>query len=302
MFNVPVIWLVIGLALLPGNAADRLTQHAPITIWQPTPAALHTQIERRSVPTKIQEEQLTLTAEAVYAIDIESGSVLYSKTADQAYPIASITKLATVITFLRSHQLDQVVTIPALPAYGPADEVVGLKAGEQYTVRNLIAATLIKSANDAADALAIIDSGSIPAFSAKMTQRMEEWGISGTSFSNPSGLTTGSKLNTASAQAVAQMGMLAIRNPNITQAVATTQQTITSTSGRQLSLRTTNQLLQSGDFTGIKTGYTPEAGQCFVGLTTIQGHRVVTVVLGSQNRFGETNILSSWIDRNYLWQ
>lgn len=302
MFSVPTIWLVIALALIPGDFGARLATTAPISLSGQTPPPVHTQVGVKEVPVQTETDLPALSAPQAYAIDIDTGTVLYQKDATTEKPIASITKLATVITFLRDRNLSDVVTIPQLPAYGPADEIIGLKPGEEYTIRNLVAATLIKSANDAADSLAIIDSGSKEAFASKMSKRLQEWGIEDTQFTNPSGLTTSGALNTASAQAVAQMGMLAIRKPEIAQMVATPQQAITSTQGRTLSLTTTNQLLQNGSFTGIKTGYTPEAGQCFVGLTTIQGHRVVTVVLGSSDRFGETTQLRNWIDRTYQWQ
>jgi D-alanyl-D-alanine carboxypeptidase len=196
--------------------------------------------------------------------------------------------------------MDQVVVVPPLPHYQPEDETVGLQPGESYTVHDLLAALLINSANDAADALATLDSGSNEAFSAQMNSLMGEWGIRNIHFSNPSGLQD--KDNQASAQAVAQIALLALHNQGITKLVNKQTSNITSVGGRITPLKSTNQLLQNGRFTGIKTGYTVAAGECFVGMTAIQGHQIITVILGSLDRFGETQTLVDWINRTYSWQ
>lgn len=300
--SIPLVWLVAGLALLPGNTLDAVSRFASsVTELQPSRAA----IEPPKQATPVAHDELTvptLTATSVYAVDVETGTVLLDKNADQSRPIASITKLATVVAYLSRHQLDETVTVPQLPEYQPGAELIGLKPGERYLVKDLVAATLIKSANDAADTLAISDAGSVEEFGKSMQEQLKIWGIEGSQFGNPSGLTTGSTLNQLSAQGVANMGMLAIRNPEVKRLVQTQRLVITSLEGRPLTLTTTNQLLPNGQYSGIKTGYTQEAGQCFVSLATVDGHQVVTVVLGSQDRFGETERLLDWISRSYEWQ
>lgn len=288
------------LALMPGNlyvtAWPSLVElgGAGQTYYQPQPAQASVQ------PLKTGGQNLSLKAKAAIAIDKASGRVLYTQNADAKLPIASITKLATVVTTMHNHRLDQIVTIPKLPSYKPEDEVVGLQAGERYSIRDLITAALVGSGNDAADALAIMDSGSKEAFSTNMNQLLNEWGIKDVQFSNPSGLSDVG--NSASARAVAQMGLLVTHNSDVSKLINTKSTTITSQGGRILPITTTNQLLQSGRFSGIKTGYTLAAGECFVGLANIDGHQVVTVVLGSPDRFGESNQLAEWITRNYQWQ
>jgi D-alanyl-D-alanine carboxypeptidase (penicillin-binding protein 5/6) len=282
----------VSLANIVGNLPD----------MKPRATVAADRLSQIPVPlqTSTSSDLPVLGAESVYAFDRESGTELYQKNAQQSRPIASITKLATVITIVHSHPLDQTVTIPALPTYRSVDSTIGLREGEHYTIKELLAATLVNSANDAADALAIIDSGSVEAFSHKMTDFMKEWGISGAQFSNPSGLVD--EGNQASAKAVAQMGALALRNPTLRDLVQTRSTTIQSDEGRTIYLATTDQLLQTGRFTGIKTGYTLAAGECFVGLTKVQGHEIITVVLDSPDRFGETTTLVNWINRNYAWR
>jgi D-alanyl-D-alanine carboxypeptidase (penicillin-binding protein 5/6) len=290
------IWALALLALLPG---DILVNTAPRLAVHQDPPVIST-VPPQPVAVKTGVDPLKLRAKASYAIERRSGQVLHSNNAARPLPVASITKLATVVTILHDHKLGEMVTIPVLPTYQPEDELIGLKAGEHYTVRDLLAATLIGSANDAADALAINDSGTITAFSDKMNQRMVDWHIANAHFSNPTGLTDAG--NAASAQAIAQLGLLVLHNQTVREFINDKNGTITSKEGRTIPLTTTNQLLQTGKFNGIKTGYTLAAGQCFVGLSTIQNREVVTVVLGSPDRFGETQTLTNWINQTYTWQ
>jgi D-alanyl-D-alanine carboxypeptidase (penicillin-binding protein 5/6) len=176
---------------------------------------------------------------------------------------------------------------------------VGLQPGETYTVGDLVRAALINSGDDAADALALMDAGSEAKFVSDMNAKMSAWGIAGIHFSNPSGLKD--QDNYATAAAVAKIAELALSSSFIRQTVSQQEATITSTSGRTINLSTTDNLLATGQFYGIKTGYTPAAGECFVGLTRIDGHEVVTVVLGAGDRFGATQTLTNWISRNWQW-
>lgn len=251
-------------------------------------------------PTIISPSEPGIKAQAVIAYDRSSGTTLYEKNADQIRPIASITKLATAVEVVSERDIEEVVTIPALPKYNPGDEIIGLQPGERYRIKDLLRALMVNSANDAADSLAIISSGSTEAFSSNMTEKVREWGINNAEFSNPSGLKDAG--NGASARSVAKLGILALHNPLIEQLAATQVTSITSQSGRAIALEPTNQLLQTGRYKGIKTGYTLASGQCFIGLTKVQGREIVTVVLNSPDRFGETETLVGWVDRTYKWQ
>jgi serine-type D-Ala-D-Ala carboxypeptidase (penicillin-binding protein 5/6) len=293
---------LVLVGLLPTGAVSRSLVSSLAPAPTQTASALASDYTPVAIPVKTGG---TITPPAVsaaswYALDLTTGLLLGAKNADQQRPIASITKLATTLVILHDHELSDTLTLPKLPTYQADDEIIGLQAGERFTVHDLLAALLINSADDAADALALADSGSQTAFVAKMNQLVAQWGITGAHFSNPSGLIdTG---NTVSAKAVAQIAELALRNQAVQQLVKTPQATIHDSAGRTFTLNTTDTLLQSGQFQGIKTGYTLAAGQCFVGLTTIQGHQVITVVLGSQDRFGDTTNLADWINQQYRWQ
>jgi D-alanyl-D-alanine carboxypeptidase (penicillin-binding protein 5/6) len=296
--------ILLILGLLPGHlAANRhlanLT-HTSLTSFTAPAKVAEPAYQPVVVPIKTGTTTLQLSATSAYAVDLDSGTTLYALHADTQRPIASVTKLATALVIARQYQDGDIITVPQLPVYQPADEIMGLQKGERFTVHDLLSALLINSEDDAADALGIATSGSQAAFAVQMNRLLSAWGVTEAHFSNPSGLTDAG--NGASAKAVAQIAELALQNPTIKQLVATPAATIHDTAGRSFTLTTTDTLLQSDQFQGIKTGYTPAAGECFVGLTTIQGHPVMTVVLGSQNRFGDTQQLADWINQNYRWQ
>jgi D-alanyl-D-alanine carboxypeptidase (penicillin-binding protein 5/6) len=290
---------------LPATTRDHLTTLAtadhPIATLQttrpqtqpPAPVAVG------PLPIRTSATDYSTSAKSALAIDTGTGTILYAKDSTTPVPIASVTKLVTALVILSRHQPADSVTLPQLPQYQPADERLGLVAGETYTVADLLRATIINSANDAADTLALADAGSTAKFAARMNAKMAEWGISGTHFNNPTGLVD--EGNFATADALGKIARLTLTNDFMRSIMNQQQATITSATGRTINLQTTNKLLATGEFYGIKTGYTPAAGECFVGLTRIDGHEVITVILGSGDRFGATQSLVNWISRSYTW-
>jgi D-alanyl-D-alanine carboxypeptidase len=284
----------LGSSLNAKLEAKVTTQVANHTLMKPD---THTGVPQ---PSKVGSVALELGARSAIAQDVASNAILYQKNANQQVPIASITKLATALVILQHHKLDEVITVPTLPAYSGEDEVMGLAAGQKYTVGSLLHALLVASANDAADALALSDSGTIPAFSAKMNRLIATWGLEHTRYNNPSGLVD--EGNYSSASDLVKIAKLALTNPTLRQIVTESESTITDTSGTSSHLTSTNKLLSDPRFHGIKTGFTNAAGQSVVALVTINGHEVVTVILGSNDRFGETVKLADWLQKEYIWQ
>ena len=262
---------------------------------QPVPVSLWT----GPLPTRTGSDPLHVDAVSAIAVDLGTGTTLYEQNASATRPIASITKLATSLVALSRHQPTDEMKIPTLPVYNPDDSLVGLRPGETYSIGDLVRAALINSGDDAADALALGDTGSETKFVDEMNAKMSTWGIAGVHFSNPSGLKD--QDNYATADSVAKIAELALTSSFIRQTISQQQATITSTDGHTIDLNTTDNLLASGQFYGIKTGYTPAAGECFVGLTRIDGHEVVTVVLGAGDRFAATQTMANWISRNWQW-
>ncbi len=246
-------------------------------------------------------EKLSLQAASSYAVDAETFMPLHSTGSDKQLPIASITKITSALVVLKHYLPDQIVTIPTLPLYQPNDSLLKVTPGEQFRFDQLLAAALIPSANDASDSLAIASTGTTTAFSQAMNRLMEEWGIGSVHYTNPSGLSDDN--NYATAQSLAKIAKLATASPLFNQLTSTKQTTIANIAGKTYNLSSTNELLGSDPrISGLKTGFTAAAGQCFVGLATIKGHKVITVVLNSPDRFGETKQMLDWIERNWSWE
>ncbi len=297
------IALIIALALHLTGLWPHLTAGAQAEIARSARASLPAQPVASApiaIPVQRQNEPLVLNrTSSVYALDRRTAMPLYSQNIDKKRPIASVTKLITVMVILDRHKTTDVVTIGKLPDYAIEAETMGLRQGEIFTVGDLVTAALVPSANDAADALAIYDSGSVTAFTARMNAKMAQWHISGTHFANASGLIDDG--NYATARGLGQIAMLAMTQPFIAVTVKRPSAVITNAAGQTFSLTSTNRLLATGDFYGIKTGYTEASGECFIGITKISGHEVVTVMLGADDRFGDTRTLVNWISQTWQW-
>ncbi len=284
------------------NLTQMVTQSARIneTASLDPIVAASTSLSNVAIPVPLAGYQpLTLPVKGAIAIDQTTGTVLFEQTADTQLPIASLTKLVTALVILSNHHLDDVVTIPTLPTYQAADARMGLLPGDHFSISQLVSALLIPSANDAADALAIYHSGSLDAFSQAQNAKLKLWSVPTTHLANASGLSDDNNYSTA--RDLSKIANLALINPFIRSVVSQPNLTITNQEGRVYQLATTNQLLSIKDFHGIKTGYTLAAGQCYIGLVTINGHEVITVVLGAQDRFGNTKTMTDWIKNNWQW-
>jgi len=183
-----------------------------------------------------------------------TGEVLAQRQDRQRLPIASITKLMTVLVALQHASLDDVVTV-SRQAAAVGESSIYLRKGEQLTVRELVEAALIQSANDAAVALAEYVGGSQSAFVAMMNAEARRLGLRDTHFANPDGLDAPGHYS--SAHDVTRLARIAMKNPVIRQVVD--EETAEISGGRTLS--TWNDLL--GSYPGVsrvKTGHTPAAG------------------------------------------
>ena len=248
---------------------------------------------------KTNSKKFTSSAEAAIVYDTKSGTKLLEKSADTPRPIASIAKLMTALVIMESHKPNEVVTIGELPALGPEDQKLNLTKGEEITVGELLKAILIYSANDAANALAIYDSGSIDKFAEKMNEKAKLWDMNNSSFYEPSGL---SSKNTSAPNDLVKLAGVLSNNDTFKKITSKASAKITNQDGKTYNLTTTNKILGSGGVVGMKTGYTLEAGQCLITAVERNGQRIITVVLNSPDRFQESKNMIEWAFNNYIWQ
>jgi D-alanyl-D-alanine carboxypeptidase (penicillin-binding protein 5/6) len=218
-------------------------------------------------------------ARAYLVLNSSTGEVLASRDAQARIPIASITKLMTVLIALERTKLDDVVTVQRdVAAVG--ESTINLRVGERITVRDLIEGALIQSANDAADALAdYVGHGDASRFVALMNAKARELGLNETHFARPDGLDAPGHVS--SAHDVTLLARIAMHNAVIRNVVAMRNATI---SGNR-HLHTWNDLLGSfpGLF-GVKTGHTAEAGWCEVAAVHGDGTTIYVTILGSPTR------------------
>lgn len=233
-----------------------------------------------------------ITAGSILIFDLANNGEVFAQAADTERPIASLTKLMTALIILENHALDEVVKIP-----GGILTVEGKKAwlmeNERITVENLLKILLISSANDAALALAIFDSGSEAAFVEKMNARATTLGLVHTHFQNSHGLDEEEHYSSARDLALLTAFLLRERRSVFREIINTKEAVVSSVSGNVYPLETTNDLLYSDPYVfGVKTGTTDEAGECLISLIKRDGREILFVVLGSTARFRDTEVLT----------
>jgi serine-type D-Ala-D-Ala carboxypeptidase (penicillin-binding protein 5/6) len=207
-----------------------------------------------------------------------TGEVLAARKPDAQVPIASITKLMTVLVTLEHAKLTDVVRVDRAAAE-VGESAIPLRPGERLTVHDLIEAALIQSANNAADALALHVAGSYPAFARLMNAKAAELGLDGTHFVRPDGLDTPGHVSTA--RDVTKLARVAMRVPFVRATVRKTTDTIAG--GRIL--RTWNDLLATFPrLIGVKTGHTSQAGWSQVAAARGRGTTIYATILGSPDR------------------
>lgn len=251
---------------------------------QPVKTGDYAPITTEKAPT-----DFSTPAVSAYIEEARTRLPIYEKLPDEKRPIASLTKLMTVYLVLKDKNLDEVVTIPKeiSTVQGGGSVVLNLVPGDKMTARQLVQASLIPSANDAAIALAVWHSGSVNDFVANMNDTARELGMESTNFENPTGLDTIGHVSTA--KDIALLTHYLLENDFFRETVKTKNTTIVSERGRKYPLNTTNELLLSGpSVRGVKTGYTQAAGECLVTLSERENREVITVVLGSTDRFEES--------------
>lgn len=269
----------------------------------------------------------SINAKAAIAVDAQSGKIFYSQDATTPLPIASITKIISLLVVkdeIKAGKLslqDTVTISPEIAAISVHPDLsnVPLIAGQSYSVEELIHASLIQSANAAVMALAEKVAGSQDKFVDMMKTTLNQLGITDAKIVNVSGLnnsylgtliypgSSSEDENELSAQDVAIVARHLINTyPEILQISQTTQETFGANTSSPTVMTNWNRMLpgfsdQKTGVDGLKTGTTDLAGACFVGTITQDNRRVITVVLhandhpnNSSARFIETSKLMDY--------
>ncbi|MCM1495445.1 MAG: D-alanyl-D-alanine carboxypeptidase [Bacteroides sp.] len=243
-------------------------------------AALSEGQEEEQVIPVLPEVQLELNAGAAALLDADNKRVLYEKNGREHRAMASTTKIMTCILALELGNPEDIVSFSANAAAQPDVQMNGCE-GEQYYLRDLLYSLMLESHNDTAVAIAEHIGGSVEGFAALMNEKARELGAYDTNFVTPNGLDAEGHYTTACD--LGRIACYAIQNQEFLGIVQTPAYTFQELNGgRSVSLTNKDVFLTSYDGAmGIKTGFTGEAGYCFVGAARREGKTLVSVVLAS---------------------
>lgn len=232
-----------------------------------------------------------LTAVAALSYDVTGSQMLFSYNESKRIPMASLTKIMTAILALENDNLTSIYTVSS-DAAGVGENAMGLTAGEQLTLKDLLYGMMLPSGNDAAEVIAEGSKFGRSGFIYQMNKKAESLGLNNTHFTNPSGLEgDGDQYSTAVDLLI--LSRYAMKNPNFAKIVGTYEYEIPATlTNKYFLLRNDTNLLTSyPGVKGIKTGFTWEAGMCLVTYYESDGITVISVLLNSQDRRGEMKTL-----------
>ena len=224
--------------------------------------------------------ELTLTSRAALLMEKETGEILYAQNEHEAMPPASVTKIMTVLLTMEAidsgrSALDDVVTVSAYAA-GMGGSQVYLAEGEQITVDDLLKAVCVSSGNDAAVALAEYVAGVTELFVEQMNNRARELGMNDTHFVNCTGLTAEGHVTSAYDIALMSRELL-LHHPQIRSYTTIWMDTLRNGT---FGLSNTNKLIRFYDgATGLKTGFTQEAGYCISATAERDGMELIAAVM-----------------------
>ena len=228
--------------------------------------------------------------DSIIVKDLNSKQTIFAKDANQAVRPASLTKIMTAILASESGKMNSVVTItPEMKKVEPT--ILNFKVGEKFYLRDLVNAAMIKSANDAANAIAIyIGKGNKEAFVNLMNKKAKQLGMNGTNFQNPCGFDAPNHKTTAND--LLKLTEYAIKNKTFNDIVKKENYSFKAiNTKRTYTAHTSNKLLPKEKYMiGVKTGYTSKAGPCLIARAKEGKKDILLVMLNSQNRWENTKL------------
>lgn len=238
------------------------------------------------MPIVKAEDSLNLDSESAILIDEVSGKVLYEKNPDAKLPMASMTKIMSMLLIMEKIEsgalkYDDKVII-SKNASGMGGSQVFLQEGEEYKVEALLKCIAVSSANDAVVAMAEKISGSVESFVNLMNEKAKELGLANTKFANPHGLDA--ENHYSSARDMSKLARELLKHKDILKFTSIYEDYLTKPDGSQVWLVNTNRLVRFYDgVDGLKTGYTTEAGYCLTATAKKNDLRLISVVMKSSS-------------------
>ncbi len=245
-----------------------------------------------------------IQAKAVYCVNLANNETIMAKNENEKLPIASLTKLVSALVTLENMSLDGKVKVPDHIKTVPKS-VVGLKAGDELTVNDLLHGMLISSGNDCAEALACSFPGGKQKFVSALNKKAKQLGARNSEFFTPSGLDRKPvgvtdeireeevDANSSTAKEIGNIARIAFSNDTIRSIVQKKSYVMNSAISKTgYPIRNTNKLLSDNlPVIGGKTGFTVRAGHCLASQFAPDKKDLLIVVLGSPNHFNDTRLV-----------
>ncbi|MBP9702822.1 D-alanyl-D-alanine carboxypeptidase [Candidatus Woesebacteria bacterium] len=303
---VPFSFLLLTLAY-PGHNQLQSIVLRPGPVFTPQKI----EIALADYPLSDGEAPPAVASTSYIVQDISSKTVIAQRRPDVVLPPASITKLMTALVALETWP-DKNTVLTVQNEDRAIGQTIELSKGDQLSVDSLLHGLLIHSGNDAA--LTLADNYCAPtkpkgeggncgysAFVAAMNQKAKDLNLLSTVYKNPSGIDQYGHLT--SARDIATLASVALTDPYIQGVVAKEVAAITDVTGtKTYELESTDELLSVlPGLKGGKTGWTTGAGECFVSYVERDGRGIITVVLGSADRFADTTRLVEWVYEHHNW-
>jgi D-alanyl-D-alanine carboxypeptidase len=259
-----------------------------------------------NLAVRAKDNPPSVAADSVVLMDGTTGTILYSKNMDAAYPPASTTKVMTALLTIENAKMDEVVTVSKKVPYVDGSKI-GLFEGEQLPVKDVLYGLLLMSGNDCAEALAEHVGGSLENFAKLMTERAKKLGCENTNFINPSGLYDDN--HRTSAKDLALIMREAMKYPEFKQIVGTTIYKIPPTNMHPegINLATENKIMYKNSkyyyegAEGGKTGYTVQSRFSYVACATRNGQRLIATFVHDENKsyYTDTKALFDYGFKNF---
>lgn len=292
-----VIFIVVALGILGGLAyyyLNPIDSNSKFSITSPLPELLTKAFPQASGSEPIwkpNDEILKnsvknpgIKAISATTYDLTTDRYIFSQNANQKLPIASLTKIMTAIVAIENMKLDQMIKIHKKAAEIGEDSM-GLTEGEELPLKELLYGLMLKSGNDAAEAIAAASPFGRDNFVYLMNKKAEELGLTNTHFTNPTGLQGDGKQYSTAADLLVMTRYL-LQKPLLAEIVSTYEHDIpaSDTNKEYVLYNETNLLTTYPGVKGVKTGYTDEAGMCLVTYLDYDGHKIIGVLLNAENR------------------
>lgn len=294
LIGLLIFLLALGIFILPDYYFVPF-----LNTLQKTPTETYPKLGQFPALVENSQPPPETSARSATVIDNKTGITLYEKSPDIRHLPASTTKLMTALISLENCLPQTIVKTSFVQKEGAQ---MGLAEGDSLTVESLLYGLLVPSGNDAAYVLAYSCTNSYDDFIKAMNKKAKELGMLNTHFANPAGYDDEFQYSTA--RDLTKLARAAVANPIISKIVATKSVVINDVTGtKTYYLENVNKLLGIvAGIEGVKTGQTEGSLENLVTKTTRDNHTIITVVLGSQDRFSESKNLIEWAFNNHNWQ